>query len=31
LLEKKGVRVSDLGRLALEDKIFIQDSLGFND
>jgi hypothetical protein len=30
LLMKKGIQASDLGRLNLEDKIFIQDSLGFN-
>jgi hypothetical protein len=27
---KKGIQASDLGRLTLEDEIFIQDSLGFN-
>ena len=27
---KKGIQASDLGRLTLEDKIFIQDSLDFN-
>ena len=30
LLKKKGIQASDLGRLNLEDKIFIQDSWGFN-
>ena len=29
LLKKKEIRASDLGRLPLEDKIFIQDSLDF--
>jgi hypothetical protein len=29
-MQKKGIQASDPGRLTMEDKIFIQDSLDFN-
>jgi hypothetical protein len=30
MLKNKGIQASDLGRLTMEDKIFIQDALDFN-